>query len=76
MWAAVAYGSTGYSFEPRPRIAVQGMNNSRVPRGAGGSTITQQKNRLILVIDDNPSIHQDFRKVLGALRSVSHLEAD
>ena len=76
MWAAVAYGSTGYSFEARPRIAVQGMNSSRMPRGAGGSTITQQKNRRILVIDDNPSIHQDFRKVLGALRSVSHLEAD
>lgn len=38
--------------------------------------ITPQKNRRILVVDDNPSIHQDFRKVLGTARSTSHLEAD
>jgi two-component system, NtrC family, sensor kinase len=35
-----------------------------------------RKNRRILIIDDMPSIHEDFRKILGATRSVSHLEAD
>ncbi len=44
-----------------------------MPREAA---ITPQKNRRILVVDDNPSIHQDFRKVLGTVRSTSHLEAD
>lgn len=38
--------------------------------------MTQAKNRRILVIDDNPAIHQDFRKVLGTAASTSHLEAD
>jgi CheY-like chemotaxis protein len=38
--------------------------------------MTPQKNRRILVIDDNPAIHQDFRKVLGTVASTSHLEAD
>ena len=37
---------------------------------------TAQKNRRILIIDDTPGIHQDFRKVLATARSVSHLEAD
>lgn len=37
---------------------------------------TAPKNRRILVIDDTPGIHQDFRKVLATARSVSHLEAD
>lgn len=35
-----------------------------------------QKNRRILVIDDTPGIHQDFRKVLCTARSSSVLEAD
>jgi CheY-like chemotaxis protein len=45
---------------------------------AAGRTppMTQTKNRRILVIDDNPAIHQDFRKVLGTVASTSHLEAD
>lgn len=38
--------------------------------------MTQTKNRRILVIDDNPAIHQDFRKVLGTVATTSHLEAD
>lgn len=35
-----------------------------------------QKNRRILVIDDTPGIHQDFRKVLCTALSGSPLEAD
>jgi len=35
-----------------------------------------QKNRRILVIDDTPGIHQDFRKVLCTARSAPQLEAD
>jgi two-component system, NtrC family, sensor kinase len=38
--------------------------------------ILPNKNRRILIIDDTPAIHDDFRKILGATRSVSHLEAD
>jgi CheY-like chemotaxis protein len=38
--------------------------------------MTQPKNRRILVIDDNPAIHQDFRKVLSTVASTGHLEAD
>src|SRR5690606_4512333 len=33
-----------------------------------------KKNRRILIIDDTPAIHEDFKKVLGAVRPVSHLE--
>ena len=33
-----------------------------------------QKNRRILVIDDTPGIHQDFRKMLCTARSGSPLE--
>jgi two-component system NtrC family sensor kinase len=40
------------------------------------ASILSRKNRRILVIDDTPGIHQDFRKVLGTARSTSHLEAD
>lgn len=40
------------------------------------AAINAQKNRRVLVIDDTPGIHQDFRKVLVASRTVSHLEAD
>lgn len=35
-----------------------------------------KKNRRILIIDDTPAIHEDFKKVLGAVRPVSHLEDD
>jgi CheY-like chemotaxis protein len=38
--------------------------------------IAPPKNRRILIIDDTPAIHQDFRKVLGAIRPTAHLEAD
>ena len=38
--------------------------------------MTATKNRRILIIDDNPAIHHDFRKVLGSMRSTTHLEAD
>ena len=37
---------------------------------------TAPKNRRILIIDDTPGIHQDFRKVLATARSVEHLEDD
>ena len=40
------------------------------------AAIASPKNRRILIIDDTPAIHQDFRKVLGAMRSTTHLEAD
>jgi CheY-like chemotaxis protein len=40
------------------------------------SLASPKKNRRILIIDDMPSIHEDFRKILGSTRSVSHLEAD
>src|SRR5689334_3301524 len=38
----------------------------------------QPKNRRILVIDDNPSIHQDFRKILspGDAKLASELDTD
>jgi CheY-like chemotaxis protein len=35
-----------------------------------------RKNRRILIIDDMPSIHEDFRKILGVSRSSRHLEED
>lgn len=33
------------------------------------------RNRRILVIDDNPSIHEDFRKILGPQRRPDKLNA-
>lgn len=33
------------------------------------------KNRRILIVDDNPSIHEDFRKVLGGTSRDASLEA-
>jgi two-component system NtrC family sensor kinase len=40
------------------------------------AAIAPPKNRRILIIDDTPAIHQDFRKVLGTMRPTTHLEAD
>ena len=39
-------------------------------------TALGQKNNRILVIDDNPEIHQDFRKVLGTARDAGASELD
>ncbi len=39
-------------------------------------TALGQKNHRILVIDDNPEIHQDFRKVLGTVRDAGASELD
>ena len=52
------------------------MDKKTFSSATGRPSMTQQKNRRILVIDDNPAIHQDFRKVLGTVASTSHLEAD
>ena len=40
--------------------------------------IAEPTNRRILVIDDNPSIHDDFRKILGPIdaRLADELDAD
>ena len=35
------------------------------------STITQTQRRRVLVIDDNPAIHEDFRKTLCLMVSRS-----
>jgi DNA-binding NtrC family response regulator len=35
-----------------------------------------KKNRRILVIDDTPAIHEDFRKILVSSRTGAHLEDD
>jgi two-component system sensor histidine kinase/response regulator len=35
--------------------------------------INPEKNHRILVIDDNPAIHQDFKKILGRKPDVDHL---
>jgi len=34
--------------------------------------INPQKNHRILIIDDNPAIHDDFRKILGASNELSN----
>ncbi len=33
-----------------------------------------ERNRRILLVDDNPAIHDDFRKVLGASSELAHLD--
>ena len=37
--------------------------------------MTEEKNRRILVIDDNPAIHTDFRKILAVNSAGADLEA-
>src|SRR5687768_5637962 len=39
-----------------------------------GSRMDNKKNRRILIIDDNRSIHEDFRKILTARTHVARLD--
>ncbi len=39
------------------------------------NTQSDEKNRRVLVIDDNPSIHEDFQKILGGKENAGAIEA-
>ena len=46
------------------------------PYGLGSQSLNLKQNRRVLVIDDNPAIHDDFRKILTTNEVVSDLEKE
>src|SRR5215470_11427367 len=57
--------SAGHDLIPQPELKGQHVPLEPLQAVLPGSVGSPLHNNRILVIDDNPSIHDDFRKVLG-----------
>ena len=57
-----------------PPSAAPAASTSSLPACRPDSTWTPARNNRILVVDDNPAIHEDFGKILGATAQEPHAD--